>query len=73
MKTRFAVCGDAFAMSFGGGLDIPINHRIDIKAGQFDYLWTRFTNQFTDAGQHNFRFLTGLNIKLGTQGQSPKH
>ena len=57
--------GDAFAMTAGGGIDIPINEWVDFRVGQFDYLYTHFTNQFTNAGQNNFRYLTGLNIKLG--------
>jgi hypothetical protein len=57
--------GDAYAMSVGGGLDIPINQRIELRAGEFDYLYTRFTNQFTNAGQNNFRYLGGVNINIG--------
>lgn len=58
--------GDAYAQSLGGGLDIPINNYIDFRIGQFDWLYTRFTNQFTNAGQNNFRYITGVNIKMGT-------
>ena len=67
--------GDAYAMSVGGGLDIPINQRIDIRAGEFDYLYTRFTNQFTNAGQNNFRYLVGVNINIGypTQKTQPSN
>ena len=69
-----APSGNAFALSAGGGLDIPINGRVQIRAGEFDYLYTDFTNQFTNSGQNNFRFLTGLNINLGTPSSSPaKH
>lgn len=56
---------NGFALSAGGGLDIPINSRVDFRVGQFDYLYTRFTNIFNDAGQNNFRYITGLNIKMG--------
>ncbi len=59
--------GNGFAMSAGGGLDIPINDRIDFKVGQFDYLYTRFTNIFNDAGQNNFRYIAGLNFKMGSR------
>ena len=58
--------GNGFAMSAGGGVDIPINSRMDFRVGEFDYLYTRFTNVFNDAGQNNFRYLTGLNIKMGS-------
>jgi len=57
--------GNGFALSAGGGLDIPINQRIDFRVGEFDYLYTRFTNIFNNAGQNNFRYLTGLNVKMG--------
>jgi outer membrane protein OmpA-like peptidoglycan-associated protein len=57
--------GDAFAMSAGGGLDIPINQRVQFRVGEFDYLLTRFTNQFTNSNQNNFRYLGGLNINMG--------
>lgn len=65
--------GNGFAMSAGGGFDVPINSRMDFRVGQFDYLYTRFTNIFNDAGQNNFRFLTGVNIKLGTPSSKPRH
>jgi hypothetical protein len=63
--------GDAFAMAAGGGIDIPINSLFDLRLGQFDYLYTHFTNQFTNSGQNNFRLVTGLNIKLGTPSVRP--
>jgi hypothetical protein len=69
---RTSPSGNGFAMSFGGGFDVPINSRIDFRVGQFDYLYTRFTNIFNDAGQNNFRFLTGVNVKLGTPTSKPK-
>jgi len=61
---------NGFALSSGGGLDVPINQRVDFRVAEFDYLYTRFTNIFNNAGQNNFRFLTGLNVKMGTP--SPK-
>jgi hypothetical protein len=57
--------GNGFALSAGGGLDIPVNRRIYIRPGEFDYLYTRFTNQFNNAGQNNFRYLAGLGINMG--------
>ena len=65
--------GNGFAMSAGGGIDIPINQYLDFRVGQFDYLYTRFTNVFNDAGQNNFRFLTGLNIKFGAPSPKAKY
>ncbi|HKF49341.1 MAG TPA: outer membrane beta-barrel protein [Terracidiphilus sp.] len=64
--------GDAYAMSIGGGIDFPLNQRIDLRIGEFDYLYTRFTNQFTNAGQNNFRYLGGLNINLGQPASQPR-
>lgn len=52
--------GDAYAMAFGGGVDIPINKNISFRPAEIDYLYTRFTNQFTNAGQNNFRYSAGL-------------
>jgi hypothetical protein len=52
-------------MSAGGGLDVPLNQRVQIRVGEFDYLLTRFTNQFTNSNQNNFRYLGGLNINMG--------
>jgi hypothetical protein len=62
---------NAFALSAGGGLDIPVNRRIYIRPGEFDYLYTRFTNQFNDAGQNNFRYLAGLGINMGLPDLTP--
>lgn len=57
--------GNGFAISTGGGLDVPINRRVDFRVGEFDYLYTRFTNEFNTGGQNNFRYLGGLNVKMG--------
>src|SRR6267378_1605709 len=50
------VSGDAFAMAFGGGVDIPLNKHISIRPGEFDYLLTRFNNAFTNGNQNNLRY-----------------
>jgi len=55
-----APAGDAFAMSFGGGVDIPINKNFSFRPAEIDYLYTRFSNQFTNAGQNNFRYSAGV-------------
>jgi hypothetical protein len=57
--------GNAFAMSVGGGVDVPINRRVQFRVVEFDWLGTHFNNEFTNSGQSNFRFLTGININLG--------
>jgi Outer membrane protein beta-barrel domain len=57
---------DAFALEFGGGLDIPINHIITFRPAEVDYLMTRFSNPFTGtSNQNNFRYSVGLVLTLG--------
>jgi Outer membrane protein beta-barrel domain len=52
---------DAFAMEFGGGVDIPINHIITFRPAEVNYLLTRFTNPFTGtSNQNNFRYNVGV-------------
>ena len=46
------------AGAFGGGLDIRVNNRFDVRAIQLDYNPTRVF----DATQHNFRFGVGIVI-----------
>jgi outer membrane protein with beta-barrel domain len=60
-----APTGDAFAMAFGGGIDIPVNHVVSLRAGEVDYLLTRFTNPFTDTNQSNFRYSGGIVFSFG--------
>ena len=47
-----------FAGAFGGGIDIRLNNRIDIRAIQIDYNPTRLF----DSTQHNFRIGVGIVI-----------
>ena len=60
-----APASDAFAMAFGGGVDIPITHMISIRPGEIDYLLTRFTNKFANTNQNNFRYSAGLVVSFG--------
>jgi Outer membrane protein beta-barrel domain len=64
-QAKGAGSGDAFAMTAGAGLDIPLNQRVQLRIAEVDYLYTHFTNQFTDTNQNNFRYVGGLNINLG--------
>ena len=58
--------GDAFAMAFGGGIDIPITKIIAIRPAQVDYLLTRFSNPFTGTNnQNNFRYQAGIVFNFG--------
>lgn len=57
---------DAFAMEFGGGIDIPINHIISFRPAEVNYLLTRFSNPFTKtSNQNNFRYAVGVLFTLG--------
>ena len=57
---------DAFAMAFGGGIDVPITKYIQFRPAEIDYLLTRFSNQFTKTNNQNtFRYCAGLNFTFG--------
>lgn len=60
-----APSGDAFAMAFGGGIDIPVHHNVSLRVGELDYLLTRFTNAFTDTNQSNLRYSGGIVFSFG--------
>src|SRR6201998_3598512 len=61
-----APAGDAFAMDFGGGIDIPVHKHVAIRPAEFDYLLTRFHNPFTgDNNQNNFRYSAGIVFAFG--------
>jgi opacity protein-like surface antigen len=51
----------AFAMAFGGGLDVRVTPRVSIRVFQADYMATHFGNEF----QNNFRLSTGLVLRFG--------
>jgi hypothetical protein len=57
-----------FALAAGGGVDIPLGHIFAIRAGEVDYLLTRFQNPITgNNNQNNFRVLAGIQIRLGAR------
>ena len=61
-----APASGAFAMDFGGGVDIPVHKNVSIRPAQFDYLLTRFHNPFTgDNNQNNFRYSAGIVFAFG--------
>ena len=49
-------------MAFGGGLDIAVHNHISIRPGQIDYLYTHFSNSFTNQNNQNnsFRYAGGV-------------
>jgi hypothetical protein len=61
-----APANNAFAMAFGGGIDIPVGHTISIRPAEVDYLFTDFTNAFNNSHQNNFRYSGGINFNLGS-------
>ena len=56
--TDFTDSETGFAGAFGGGIDIRVNDRFDIRAVQIDYNPTRLF----DSTQHNFRIGVGIVI-----------
>jgi hypothetical protein len=61
-----APTAEAFAMSFGGGIDIPINHVVSFRPAEVSYLLTRFSNPLTKTNnQNNFRYSVGISFNLG--------
>ena len=56
--------GNAFAMAFGGGVDIPIGQHISFRPAEIDYLLTDFSNQFNNGVQNNFRYSAGINFNI---------
>jgi Outer membrane protein beta-barrel domain len=57
---------NAFDFIIGGGIDIPLGEHIAIRPAQFDYLLTRFGNDFTagNNNQSNFRFQAGVQFRF---------
>src|SRR5690242_10143628 len=63
---RTAPAQDAFAMEFGGGIDIPINHIVTFRPAEINYLLTRFSNVFTGTNnQNNVHYAVGVVFNLG--------
>jgi len=57
---------NAFDFLIGGGVDIPLSPKFAIRPAQFDYVLTRFGNDFTHGNnnQSNFRFQAGIEFRL---------
>jgi peptidoglycan-associated lipoprotein len=51
----------AFAMAFGGGLDLPVGEHFGVRLAQVDWLRT----QHFSSGQNNIRFSTGIMFNFG--------
>jgi hypothetical protein len=55
---------NAFAFRAGGGLDVPLNGVLTLRAFQADYLFTRFPNQVNDR-QNIVQLGAGLVFRFG--------
>jgi hypothetical protein len=57
---------NAFDFIIGGGIDIPIGTHFALRPAQFDYLLTRFGNDFTQGNnnQSNFRYQAGVAFRF---------
>ncbi len=67
----------AFALAFGGGIDVKVHPRVAIRVGQFDYLMTRFSGRSVStagtgslggleiSNQSSFRYMAGINFLIG--------
>ncbi len=57
----------AFAMAWGGGIDVTINKTFAIRLGQLDWLYTR--HDLTSVGgkgfQNNIRYTGGMTLSFG--------
>ncbi len=51
----------AFSSAIGGGLDVKITDRVAIRAGQLDWVVTKFESD----AQANFRFTAGVVFRFG--------
>jgi hypothetical protein len=60
-STTTEFSANAFAMAFGGGVDVNLNHRFAFRPIQFDFVPTHFGGEW----QNNYRISTGLVIRLG--------
>ena len=64
-----ALTDTAFAMAFGGGIDVRLTDRIMLRAGQADYLFTKhaFSGGVNGVATHqnNFRVCVGIVFQFG--------
>ena len=64
---------NAFAMAFGGGLDIVLGRNVQFRPVEVDYLYTRFGVNGTSyvGNQNNFRYVGGLVFTFGGAPPAP--
>jgi hypothetical protein len=63
------VSDTAFAMAFGGGIDVKLQNRLSLRVGQIDYLFTKHNFSFGTPGvathQNNYRASAGIVFQFG--------
>ncbi|MGA9471610.1 MAG: PDZ domain-containing protein [Terriglobales bacterium] len=63
------VSDTAFAMAFGGGVDVKLKDHISLRVGQFDYLFTKHDFSLGVPGvtthQNNYRASVGIVFQIG--------
>jgi Outer membrane protein beta-barrel domain len=61
-----APTAEAFALSVGGGIDIPFGKTVSFRPAEANYVMTRFSNPFTGTNnQNHFRYSAGVFFNLG--------
>jgi hypothetical protein len=60
-----APSNNAFAMAYGGGIDVSVTKVVSIRPVQVDYFMSRFGNVFATRNQNNFRYSAGIVFGLG--------
>lgn len=59
---------NAFAMEWGGGLDIKVSNKLQIRPVEVDYLYTNFSSNHVAHianSQNSFKYFAGVNFTLG--------
>ncbi len=56
----------ALSSAAGAGVDLGVSKHVAVRVIQLDYLFTRFSQ----VPQHNFRFSTGLVLRLGGESKA---
>ena len=63
---------DAFAATAGVGFDVAMSHKISIRVGEFDYLYTDFSSKINlGANQNSWRYLAGVELNFGGKPPIP--
>ena len=61
---------NAFAMQWGGGLDIALSNHVQIRPVEVAYLYTNFSSKHIAHianSQNNFKYFAGVNFTLGNK------